>query len=90
MACRPCGVAKIGFGNFLLALDRLVNALLLGNANETISQRAARAQITGNRIAAALCGFLDLFDSGHCTDSLDPDSGTNAAEIWDWNKPGER
>jgi hypothetical protein len=50
--------------------DKSLNALTLGDPNHTVSHRAAHASLRGEAWGRALCGALDVFDPGHCADSL--------------------
>lgn len=84
MACKACVIVRHYALNIGLAMDRLANAALLGNANETLSQRTARAELAGNRIARLACRLLGLIDRNHCAWSLEP--GTIGMEIWSWNR----
>jgi hypothetical protein len=56
--------------NLLVALDQLLNTLLAGLPDETLSSRANKAMIksarTGKRWGCILCGLLDRIDPGHC------------------------
>jgi len=54
-----------------VSFDQLANAALNGNEDETISSRAARAQINGRRWGCVLCGLLDRIDPGHCFNALE-------------------
>lgn len=54
----------------LIAADQLANAAFNGHEDETISERAARAQRQGTPWACVLCKFLDNFDKNHCGKSL--------------------
>jgi hypothetical protein len=50
----------------LIALDQLVNALLGGYPDETVSLRAERARRGEKRWGCALCRVLDWIDPEHC------------------------
>ena len=54
----------------LRALDRAGNALCLGDDEETISHRIARAQARGVWWGRVACRALDLIVPGHCADVL--------------------
>lgn len=86
MSCAPCTVARQIALNFLLASDRLLNALTLGDPSETVSQRLGRAQRVGNRIAIALCRVLNVINANHCEWSLQPGPSIGA-EVWHWSPP---
>lgn len=59
----------------LVALDQLVNTVLGGEPDETISSRAGKAKLRGKRWGCLLCNFLDWFDGGHCEKAIEPDEG---------------
>lgn len=64
--------------NWLRWIDEGFNVLLGGDANETMSSRAGKAQKNGRVWACVLCRFLDVFQKDHCLKSINPDDGTNA------------
>lgn len=64
--------------NWLRWLDEGVNVLTGGDANETLSSRAGKAQQKGRRWACILCRVLDAFQPNHCARSINPDDGANA------------
>lgn len=66
------------FWNVLIAIDQLGNALTLGDPDETISSRAAKAQAKGRRWGCILCRALNLIQRDHCQRSLEPDEGARA------------
>ncbi|CAH2606132.1 conserved exported protein of unknown function (plasmid) [Rhodovastum atsumiense] len=94
MSCRACAFIRKGALNLALALDRFANALLMGSANETLSQRTARARAAGHRWASVACAVLTwaanrLGTPGdHCANSLDGD-GTYGVELWHWSPPSD-
>lgn len=49
----------------LIGLDQFMNVLTDGDADETISSRAARAAQQGKGWGIALSKFLDIFQSDH-------------------------
>lgn len=55
----------------LKSYDRLGNAALNGNGKETVSARAYRGMIEGNRKWCLLCRLLDRIDKDHCLLSKD-------------------
>jgi len=60
--------------NIFYGLDQFINALLLGDPNETISSRCARVrEVHKNKcnICRVLCIFLHLLDKNHCTKYLE-------------------
>lgn len=64
--------------NILRWLDEGFNVLTGGDANETLSSRAGKAQRAGKRWACVLCRGLDLIQRDHCKRSINPDDGANA------------
>ena len=84
MTCRACSFTRQLVLNGLLAADRAANALLLGDPNETISQRLGRAENAGNRVAWALCRVLNVINRDHCQWSLQPGPSIGR-QLWDWN-----
>lgn len=72
MTCSVCSVIKQITLNLLLAFDQFANALLLGDPNETISRRTARARNSGEAWAKALCSVLNIISKDHCTWALTP------------------
>lgn len=69
--------------NILLALDHLLNTLLLGDPNETVSRRTARAAQAGSEPAATFCKIMSWFRKNHCANSLT--AGTQGKELWAWS-----
>lgn len=87
--------------NLLLGVDQMVNTILLGHPDETISSRLGRAKRDGDRYrwVKFVRGFVDtlfLFDRGpngekHCENSIMPLEQENFRkfanyEIWSWSK----
>ena len=69
--------------NILISLDQLVNVLLLGDPDETISSRLGKWLTDGKGtwrelVAYPICQFLWLFDYNHCTKSIESDEGGDA------------
>lgn len=60
--------------NLLLALDQFVNAILLGDPDETLSSRCGKKHPK----AAALIDRIFAWDPRHCVNSAEPDEGQNA------------
>jgi len=80
--------------NWLNLFDHALNTLLLGDADETVSARTARARASGNRAACWFCDFLTWGQKmatfgkvtrDHCDYALDKSIEPNTKEIWDWN-----
>lgn len=59
------------FKNLLLALDQLLNALLWGDPDETLSRRAGRAREGKRWWGCHLCAWLDVLDKRHCEKTLE-------------------
>jgi hypothetical protein len=66
--------------NILIAVDQLLNTLLFGDPDETISSRCGKAIRRAKTprkwtIAYWLNKFLDLFEKDHCLVSIEDDEG---------------
>jgi hypothetical protein len=59
----------------LVALDQLLNAILNGYPDETISSRAAKAARRGERWGCVLCRILHWIDRDHCERVIELDEG---------------
>ena len=67
------------FKNILVGLDQLLNAILGGDPDETISSRSGKmARDTGHPLAVALCLIFHIFDREHCKKSLEDDEGKDS------------
>lgn len=55
----------------LIAGDQLINTLLGGDPDETLSDSLHRHNVEGKRFACVICGFLDLFERDHCRKSFE-------------------
>ncbi|RQS63828.1 hypothetical protein [Burkholderia sp. Bp8984] len=64
--------------NWLIWLDEGANVARGGDAHETISSVAGKAQIKGERWACILCGLLDKIQKDHCKKSIMPGIGAEA------------
>lgn len=60
--------------NILIAIDQLINAILLGDPDETISSRVGKLMHKRNW-ARVLANFLDLFEKDHAQKSIEEDEG---------------
>ena len=49
--------------------------IMRGDPDETISSRAAKAQLKGKRWGCVLCNFLNKLDKNHCEKSIERDRG---------------
>ena len=59
--------------NILIAADQGINALAGGNPDETISSRAAKAQLNNKRWGCVLCKLLNYLDKDHCIKNIELD-----------------
>lgn len=66
--------------NILIGIDQLVNAILGGDPDETISSRIGKHLIKHPDcpICNYLCKLLNLIDPNHCQDAIEHDEGKNA------------
>ena len=94
MGCIFCVYVAQFLLNIANLLDHAANALLLGDANETISMRTARARRAGQPWAHKMCRLLTFLlrtvtlgvaRDDHCSHVLDHTKRPNSREIWDWN-----
>lgn len=53
----------------LIAGDQLINTLLGGDPDETLSDSLYRHKTEGKRFACVICRFLDNFERDHCRKS---------------------
>lgn len=92
MPCIPCRLVGQFLLNGLNLLDHALNWLLLGDADETVSARVARARRdSGKAWAVKLCEFLTIMtrwaslgrvNLDHCTYALDKTIRPNSREIF--------
>lgn len=91
MSCKLCQYMGQYFLNWLNLLDHAGNTLALGDADETISARVARARRAGQKWAAWFCDFLTLATKivtfgkvtrDHCAYALDKRVRPNSREIF--------
>lgn len=68
--------------NVLIGVDQLVNALLGGDPDETLSSRMAKARKHGCKPCYYICRMLHWFDPNHCKNEREDDEGDR--EIWSW------
>lgn len=59
--------------------DQLANAAFGGSEDETISSRAYKASLKGQRWGCVLCRFLDWLTKDHCKNSVERDEGEKIA-----------
>lgn len=58
-----------------VAFDQLLNALLFGSEDETISSRIGKDARRGRKFACILCRVLDWIDRDHCEKAIERDEG---------------
>lgn len=63
------------FWNILVSIDQFVNTVFAGSPDESISSRAAKAQIAGKKWGCVLCKILDKIDKDHCNKNIELDEG---------------
>lgn len=62
--------------NILIWVDQGFNVVIMrGDPDETVSSRAAKAQLKGKRWGCVLCNFLNKLDKNHCEKSIERDRG---------------
>jgi len=54
----------------IVAYDMLANASMGGDDGETVSSRAYKASLQGNRYGCWLCKLLDWLQPDHCENSV--------------------
>ncbi len=59
--------------NIAVAVDQLINALLGGDPDETISSRCGKYK--HRKICYMICKFLNKIEYRHCEKSIEPDEG---------------
>lgn len=76
---------NVGYAAFeiIMSIDRFVNALLLGDPDESLSSRFGRQKDT-YKFYKYLCLVLSLFDRNHCEDAVQPEEGSD--QIAPFNK----
>ncbi len=93
--CRFVGYVGQYILNWLNLLDHALNTLLLGDADETVSARTARARNAGQKWAKWFCNFLTWGQTvvtfgrmtrDHCNYAIDKNSTPTTYEIWNWSK----
>ena len=58
-----------------VAIDQLLNALLNGDEDETLSSRLGKDARRGRYVGCVLCKLLDLIDKNHCEKAIERDEG---------------
>lgn len=94
ISCRLCMYVGQFVLNVLNLADHTLNTLLLGDSDETVSARTARARAAGWRWASGVCKFLSWatkvvtfgrINHDHCVAALDKSVRPDSREIWNWN-----
>lgn len=84
MTCRLCAGLHQFALNIALLADHALNVATLGDPNETVSRRVARAREAGQGWAWVACRILSaVFGRDHCGLALQP--GTSGRELWHWS-----
>ena len=65
-------MVKQYFWNILISIDQLLNTLIGGDPDETISSRCGKRKI---KVCKWLCKALHMFDKNHCEESIEIDEG---------------
>jgi hypothetical protein len=63
------------FRRLFVAADQLLNVILGGDEDETISSRIAKDRRRGRKFACVLCRILDWIDPHHCEKAIERDEG---------------
>jgi hypothetical protein len=64
--------------NILIGIDQLLNAVLAGDPDETISSRMGKRVIKKDcKVCKVICRFLDVLDKNHCYKSIESDEGNS-------------
>lgn len=79
--------------NLGLSLDQLLNAILLGDPDESVSGRCGRAMKSGKPKfwVPGLTAFIDAMafivarEMNHCSNAIEPEE-MHQRELWSWIK----
>ena len=66
------------FWKLLVAIDQLVNTILGGSPDETISSRLGKRQRRGCKVCSFLCNILNMFEENHCEKSIEEDENRDS------------
>ena len=71
------------FWNILIGLDQLMNTILAGDPDETMSSRFGKWLSLPHtswkwKVAYPICRMLHWIDKGHCDESIEHDEGDDA------------
>ncbi len=80
--------------NIILGIDQMVNVLLLGDPDESLSGRTGRAMQSGKpkRFIPLFAKFVDwLFlvifkEKNHVLNAIEPEERPKEKELWSWIK----
>lgn len=62
--------------NLLIAIDQLVNTILGGDPDETMSSRMGKHLVKKDSfLCKIICKLLNLIDKNHCVDAIEKDEG---------------
>jgi ribosome biogenesis GTPase A len=62
--------------NLLISVDQLINALLAGAPDETLSSRMGKHVRKNDCVLCKIiCRLLNIIDKGHCERSIEEDEG---------------
>jgi hypothetical protein len=91
VSCGFCNFARQLTANGFVLADHVLNTVLLGDPDETVSARAERARAAGSVAARRFCAVLTWIGNNvfgmnrdHCTWAADPSTHL-AGEIWHWS-----
>lgn len=88
MTCIACRIVRQLAINLALLADHAMNGILLGDPNETLSARTARARRAGSVAARRFCAVLTFVLRGHgdhCAWALDNTGPSIGRELWSWD-----
>lgn len=75
--------------NVFIALDRLLNVLLLGSCDETLSERMERLRASGSKVGCVACKVMSaafFFIGGDHCDYARENGRKLGVEFWHWGK----
>lgn len=62
--------------NVLISIDQLINTLLGGFPDETLSSRMGKRVVKNNcPVCKFICKILNIFEKDHCVKSIEEDEG---------------
>ena len=78
------------FRRLVVAVDQLLNVILGGDEDETISSRIAKDNRRGRKFACFLCKILDWIDPHHCEKAIERDEGKRPGQYDDPRRHARR